>query len=93
MIDIRPLGIAESRTFDCDSRIALPCLLTNFRTNMFPFAITISPDEKYLSITGLLLNVVGNWFALLLSLVKISDIALFLRLTGSILMIVSASKS
>ncbi len=93
VLDVRSLGVAESSPFDSDPGIALSRLFANFRADMLPFSVTISPNEQYLRIPRLLLNVVGNWLAFLPSSAQAGDVVIAARLTGSILMIVSASKS
>jgi hypothetical protein len=44
-IYVRSLGIAELGSFDFNGSIALKGSLPYFRTNVFPFTITVRPDE------------------------------------------------
>jgi hypothetical protein len=71
--DSRAFGIAEPGTLDYDSSVALSSLFTNLRTNMFSFAVTVCPNEKNLSVAGLLLNVIRNWLVLLSLSAKVPE--------------------
>jgi hypothetical protein len=42
---VRPLGVAESGTFDSDSGIAFSRLLAYFRPDVLSLSVTISPNE------------------------------------------------
>jgi hypothetical protein len=89
----RALGIAEPGAFDGNSGIALSRLFSNFGADVLTFSVAIGPNEQDTGIARLLLDVVGYWFAFLCSSALEFDRKSPQRLTGSILTIVSASKS
>ena len=59
------LSIAEFRTFDNDTRIALQSLVADFCTDMLTFSIAIRPDEENSRIPSLLGDVVCDGFLVL----------------------------
>jgi hypothetical protein len=89
----RALGVAEPGAFDSDSGIGLSRLFSDFGADVLPFPVAISPNEQDAGIARLLLDVVGNWFPFLCPSAQDFDGIVSLRLTGSILTMVSASKS
>jgi hypothetical protein len=62
---VRSFGIAKFRPFHLKSTVSFKGSLSHFRTNMLPFAIAVSPDEKSFCISGLLRNICSYAFFIL----------------------------
>lgn len=57
---LRSFYVAKFCSLDFDRRIAFDCLFSNFITDMFPFAVTISPYEENSRIPRLGLDILCN---------------------------------
>ena len=58
--NVRPLGIAEPRSFDFDVWIAFLGEVPDLRADVFAFSIAIGPYEEYTVVSCLALDVFSN---------------------------------
>ena len=63
--DRRPLDIAELGPLDLKTRIPSEGYISDFRTNVLPFSVTIRPDKQSARISCLGLDILGYRFFVL----------------------------
>lgn len=59
-VDSRPFNVAELSPFDHDLGVSFLGCIPDLTSNVFPFTVTIRPDEQSPAVPRLLLNVLGN---------------------------------
>lgn len=63
--DRRPLDIAKFGPLDLKTRITFEGYISDFRTDVLPFSVTIRPDEQSARVSSLGLDVLGYRFFIL----------------------------
>lgn len=61
----RFFNIAKASSFDLEIRVHPQRNVTNFRSNVLAFAITIGPNEQRGGVTSLRFDILGNGFFVL----------------------------
>lgn len=59
-MNLRSFNVAEPCSEDLNVPLALPCGLPDLAPDVFTFSITIGPDVEYVSLPGLVFDVLGN---------------------------------
>lgn len=65
MANSRSFNVAEPCSVDLNVPLALPCGLPDLTSDVLTFSITIRPDVEYVSLPGLVFDVLGNSFHVL----------------------------
>ena len=58
---LRAFCVAELGSLNLDPSISCFCLITDLRTNMLTFSITVGPNEQGFRVLGLVPDVIRNW--------------------------------